>query len=82
MSYSLGWITGVYKGYEIFTHSGGMEGFGAEVEFFSALEYGSVSFGRTGVTSNAAEETLMWHLVDNKLGVPKRRGLTGIKGKA
>ena len=68
-TYALGWFTGTYKGYEFFTHSGGMEAFGAELIFFPALKYGLVSLGNTATTSNAVEETLIWHLIDEKLGV-------------
>lgn len=70
-TYALGWFTGSYQGYEFFTHSGGMEAFGAEVIFFPKLKYGIVSLGNTASTSNAVEERLMWHLIDEKLGVPE-----------
>jgi hypothetical protein len=42
---------------------------------FPGLNYGLVSFGNTGSTSNAAELRLIFHLVDEKLGIPyeKRR---------
>ncbi len=70
-AYSLGWFTGVYKGYEYFEHPGGMEAFGADVIFFPALNYGLVAFGNTATTSNAVEQRLIWHLVDNKLGIPQ-----------
>ena len=72
-TYALGWFTGTYQGYEYFTHSGGMEAFGAEVIFFPALNYGIVSLGNTASTSNAVELRLMWHLVDEKIGVPKEK---------
>ena len=71
--YALGWFTGTYQGYEYFTHSGGMEAFGAEVIFFPALNYGIVSLGNTASTSNCVENRLIWHLVDEKLGVPKEK---------
>jgi hypothetical protein len=70
-AYSLGWFTGTYQGYEFFTHSGGMEAFGAEIIFFPKLMYGIASLGNTGVTSNMVEERLMWHLIDEKIGVPE-----------
>lgn len=71
-TYALGWFTGTYHGYEFFTHSGGMEAFGAELIFFPDLGdgYGVVSLGNTASTSNAVEERLMWELVDEKIGVP------------
>lgn len=70
VSYTLGWNTGVYHGYEFFTHSGGMEAFGALVIFFPALKYGVSSFGNTAVTANWVEERLVWQLIDDKIGVP------------
>jgi hypothetical protein len=70
-AYSLGWFTGVYRGYEFFEHSGGMEAFGTQLIFFPRLDYGLVTFGNTAATSNAAGIKLIWHLVDEKLGVPQ-----------
>ena len=70
-TYSLGWQHSVYKGYEFYEHGGGMEAFGAQVIFFPALNYGLVTFGNTAATSNMAEERLMWHLIDDKLGIPE-----------
>ncbi|TVY52262.1 Protein flp, partial [Lachnellula suecica] len=70
LAYSLGWFTGTYQGYEFFQHSGGMEAFGAEVLIFPALSYGLVSFGNTASTSNAVEMKLLFHLLDEKLGIP------------
>jgi CubicO group peptidase (beta-lactamase class C family) len=71
-TYALGWFHSVYKGYEFFEHGGGVEAFGAEVIFFPALKYGLVSFGNTAITSNAAEARLIWHLIDEKLGIPHK----------
>ena len=68
-SYALGWVTGTYQGYEFFWHSGGMEAFGAELIFFPKLKYGVVTLGNTATTSNAVGEKLMWHLIDERLGV-------------
>jgi hypothetical protein len=34
-AYTLGWITGNYRGHEYFEHSGGMEAFGAQVSQYS-----------------------------------------------
>jgi hypothetical protein len=70
-TYSLGWFTGVYKGYQFFEHGGGMAAYGAEVIFFPALNYGLVAFGNTAETSNFVENRLIWHLIDEKLGVPE-----------
>ncbi|KAG9236943.1 putative penicillin-binding protein [Amylocarpus encephaloides] len=72
-AYALGWMTGSYGGYEYFEHSGGLEAFGTEVIFFPALNFGVTAFGNTGITSNAAEQRLVWHLIDEKLGIPPEK---------
>ncbi|KAI9051163.1 hypothetical protein LZ554_005265 [Drepanopeziza brunnea f. sp. 'monogermtubi'] len=71
-SYSLGWITSVYRGHQFYEHSGGMEAFGAQVIFFPELKYGICSFGNTRVTSNNVELKAIWTLIDDKLGVPPK----------
>ncbi|KAM3071256.1 hypothetical protein ACMFMF_007729 [Clarireedia jacksonii] len=71
LTYTLGWNFGVYHGHEFFMHEGGMEAFGALVIFFPGLKYGLVSFGNTGMTSNFVEETMVFHLIDEKLKVPQ-----------
>ncbi|KAJ5047542.1 uncharacterized protein L3040_003365 [Drepanopeziza brunnea f. sp. 'multigermtubi'] len=71
-SYSLGWITSVYRGHQFYEHSGGMEAFGAQIIFFPELKYGLCSFGNTGVTSNNVELKAIWKLIDDKLGVPPK----------
>lgn len=40
---------------------------------FPALDYGLVSFGNTAQTSNAVEMKLIFHLVDEKLGIPHEK---------
>jgi len=70
-TYALGWETNVYKGHELIQHSGGMEAFGTNLIIFPALKYGIIAFANTAETSNIIEEILMWHLVDEKLGISK-----------
>ncbi|TVY34820.1 Protein flp, partial [Lachnellula subtilissima] len=72
-SYALGWFNGVYQGYEHFGHSGSMEAFGAEVVILPDLNYGVVSFGNTGKTSNFAILKLIYHLIDEKLAIPPEK---------
>lgn len=71
VSYALGWDTGVYRGHQWWQHGGGMEAFGADVVFFPDLRFGLVAFGNIGRWSNYAEKSLIWHLIDEKLGVPE-----------
>jgi hypothetical protein len=61
----------VYKEHEFIQHSGRTEAFGTNLVVFPTLKYGIVSFANTAETAAAAEETLMWHLVDEKLGIPE-----------
>jgi hypothetical protein len=60
-----------YKGHRLFFHSGGMHAYGAEVYLLPDINYGIVTFGNTAGSANAAELELLWHLIDEKLGVPK-----------
>jgi CubicO group peptidase (beta-lactamase class C family) len=73
MAYTLGWFTGVYQGYECVQHGGGLEAFGSNVIFFPELRYGLVAFGNIASFSNIAEVALQWHLIDEKLKIPKER---------
>lgn len=70
-TYSLGWFSSIYRDHVYFTHSGGLEAFGAEVIFFPSLKYGVVMFGNSGLTSNCAQLKLMWYLIDERLNVPE-----------
>ncbi|KAH9208370.1 putative penicillin-binding protein [Leptodontidium sp. 2 PMI_412] len=72
VAYALGWETSTYKGYQFFEHSGGVEAFGSHIIFFPELNYGLCAFGNTAVTSNVAELIAIWHLIDNKLGIPEK----------
>ncbi|KAI2781006.1 beta-lactamase/transpeptidase-like protein [Daldinia loculata] len=69
LAYALGWELSTYKGWRIFTHSGGMEAYGAEVYFLPDLGYGVVTLGNTAQTSNFVGMELAWKLIDDKLGV-------------
>jgi hypothetical protein len=68
-AYSLGWFNGVYKGYNVYWHTGGMEAFGSLAIILPQTRYGLVAFGSIATRSNAAEEVLAWHLVDERLGI-------------
>jgi hypothetical protein len=48
-----------------------MEAFITNLIIFPSLEYGLVSFANIDVGAGAAEELLMWQLVDDKLGIPE-----------
>lgn len=67
--YGLGWGRFLYKGHVLYTHSGGVHAFGSEVFWLPGVKYGVVSFGNTGLSSNAAEHALIYKLIDEKLGI-------------
>ncbi|KAK8053488.1 beta-lactamase/transpeptidase-like protein, partial [Apiospora saccharicola] len=68
-SYALGWMVNPYKGHTVYHHSGGMEGYGADVFFMPDLGYGVVTLANTAMTSNFAGKALAWELINDKLGV-------------
>lgn len=68
-TYALGWDVNTYKGEQVISHAGGLIGFGATVLILPKRKWGIVSFGNTSMTSNAVEESLAFHLVDELLGI-------------
>jgi CubicO group peptidase (beta-lactamase class C family) len=71
VAYSLGWLTGTYKGHEWFHHTGGVEAYTAYVTFFPSLKYGLVAFGNTSGTAGFVLEKAIWHLIDERLRTPE-----------
>jgi CubicO group peptidase (beta-lactamase class C family) len=69
-AYGLGWWTAVYRGYQYYEHTGGVNAFAAELILFPDLEYSVVLLGNTASTTSAAAKRLAFHLIDEKLGVP------------
>ncbi|KAJ6441533.1 penicillin-binding protein [Purpureocillium lavendulum] len=69
-AYALAWQRFVYRGHVVYTHGGGMHAFGSGVYWLPDVKFGVVAFGNTALTSNAAEEALIFKLIDDKLGVP------------
>ena len=61
-----------YRGHPLYTHSGGMEAYGANVIFLPDLSFGVVTLGNTALTSNLAGQVLLRKLLDDKLGVPEK----------
>lgn len=73
VSYTLGWETGIYQGYQFFTHTGGTLGYSANIVWLPAIKFGVVAMGNTAVTSKFAEDILIWHLIDEKLEIPAEK---------
>ncbi|KAL7951651.1 beta-lactamase/transpeptidase-like protein [Trichoderma barbatum] len=69
--YGLGWVRTLHKGHVVYTHSGGMHAYGAEVYWFPEAMYGVVVFGNTA-TCHVVEEIVGWKLIDDKLGIPAK----------
>lgn len=80
--YGLAWQRFVYKGHVVYTHSGGMHAFGAQVYWLPEIKYGVVSFANTAGSSNAAEDALVFKLVDEKLGIKEEDRIDPEKGQA
>ena len=69
-TYSLGWELSEYRGLKIFEHQGGVPGFGALMLYIPQKNYAVAIMGNTGITSNAVELILKYHLLDELLSVP------------
>ncbi|KAJ5259437.1 hypothetical protein N7478_012418 [Penicillium angulare] len=70
-AYCLGWRTGVYQGVQFFEHTGGMNAFGAQLLLVPKLQFSVIILANTSQTSNFAAQLLAFHLLDERLGVPK-----------
>lgn len=68
--YGLGWDVSTYHGEKVVWHQGGLPGFGTYVLFLPDRKWGVAAFGNTGETSNLAEEELVWHFIDELMGIP------------
>ncbi|KAK4454136.1 beta-lactamase/transpeptidase-like protein [Podospora aff. communis PSN243] len=71
--YASGWTMAVYRGRRVFTHGGVMEAYGTNVVFFPDEDYGVVAMGNTAVGATVVAETVVWRLIDDRLGIPEER---------
>ncbi|PLB47175.1 putative penicillin-binding protein [Aspergillus steynii IBT 23096] len=72
-AYALAWYTDVYNGVEIVWHDGGIDGFGAEIALIPSLDFAVITMANTTYSSNYAGTALVYHLIDNKLGLPSTK---------
>lgn len=72
-AYALGWMTGFYLGIQIYEHSGGMNAFGAQLLLVPELQFGVIILANTAQTSNYAAQLLAFHLLDERLGIPREQ---------
>ncbi|KAK7178458.1 penicillin-binding [Paraphaeosphaeria sporulosa] len=79
--YGLGWERNVYRNTPFYKHDGGMHAAGATVLWVPSRKLGVVGFANTSLSSNAVLETLVWRLVDDRLGAPtdERNAFTSMK---
>jgi CubicO group peptidase (beta-lactamase class C family) len=70
-TYSLAWDISVYRGYEIFAHSGSIGGFGAQMAYIPELgdSVGLSLMTNTASQGNMVAQILMVALIDDMLGV-------------
>jgi Beta-lactamase len=74
--YSLGWMWRLYRGREVFSHPGGLGGFGADMAFVPGTSNNDTGFavavmGNTAGTSNIVAMILSAYLMDEYLGIPE-----------
>jgi CubicO group peptidase (beta-lactamase class C family) len=71
ITYGLGWHRSLFKGNDIYTHSGGVHAYGAQVYWLPNIRYGVVAFANTALTSNVVEDILAWKLIQDRLKIPE-----------
>ncbi|EXL91147.1 beta-lactamase [Fusarium odoratissimum NRRL 54006] len=59
------------EGHVMYSHSGGVHAYGAQVYWLPSIRYGVVAFANTALTSNAVEEILAWNLIQDRLKIPE-----------
>ncbi|KAI9750597.1 MAG: hypothetical protein M1835_001366, partial [Candelina submexicana] len=70
--YGFGLQIDVYRGEELITHGGGVDGFGALVAYLPRRQWGCVMMANTAGTSNILQQTLAFKLIDDVLDVPAK----------
>ncbi|KAJ4326164.1 hypothetical protein N0V84_003214 [Fusarium piperis] len=68
-TYALGWDRVQYHGHLMYSHNGGMMAAGSTVIWFPDDKFGLVGFGNTSLTANAAIDTVLYKLIDEKLDI-------------
>ncbi|KAJ5087564.1 hypothetical protein N7456_011180 [Penicillium angulare] len=70
VTYSLGLMAGTYHGEEAIFHHGGLDGMTSTMIFFPDRDWGVVVFSNS---TGLGREVLVWHLIDEFLGVPEEK---------
>jgi CubicO group peptidase (beta-lactamase class C family) len=77
--YCLGWGQKTYRNQVLYTHQGGLPGFGSLMAFVPGQHWGVAIMTNTDVTGNFAAMVLYFILLDNLLGTPKEERFDWVK---
>jgi CubicO group peptidase (beta-lactamase class C family) len=69
--YSLGWRHKVAHGATVYMHGATEVAYATEVFWLPEHKYGVVAMANVAAGGNAAEETIAWRLIEDKLGIPE-----------
>lgn len=72
-TYGLGWQRTVYQGEVLYTHGGATMTQGCEMYWLPNLKFGFVAAGNAPRVSNFAARSLVYKLIDDKIGVPEAK---------
>jgi beta-lactamase family protein/uncharacterized protein DUF3471 len=70
-SYSLAWVSGSWRGMQVYEHSGSVTGYGAYMAYIPEKDYGFAIMANSDDTSNIVASLLAWELYDRLAGVPQ-----------
>lgn len=73
--YGLGWRYAVLHGHQMFSHGGGMTGFGAHMAYLPTLSngVGVTVLANTENGSNMAAQVILYHILHEIMGVPEEK---------
>jgi hypothetical protein len=71
LAYTLGWQSAVYKNVEIFSHNGGVDGFGTLMAYIPAKKWAVAVMANADIGGGAADQLLAFELVDRLLETPE-----------
>lgn len=73
MLYGLGWQQKVVHGVSIYIYGATEAAYATQVYWLPEQKYGLVTIANMATPGNAAEETIAWKLIEDKLGVPENK---------
>lgn len=68
LGYAPGWLVIQYRGYRIYLHDGGIDGFRARVAVIPELGHGLVIFSNNDGLASVANKKIFWTIIDQLLG--------------